>query len=433
MQSLYRLTAILTSAFLFMVAQCSFGSGFAIIEQSASSIGSAFSDNGAAIDDASVMYFNPAGMSAVEGTDLTLGGHLIMPTFEFDNSGSAILPAGIPLSGGDGGNGGVAAFVPNAYYKTDAGEKAAWGIGINAPYGLTTEYDSSWIGRYHAIKTELVNLNINPSVSFKVSDKIALGAGLNASYVEADLTSAIDFGTILGVAPQALDGRARIEGDDWAAGYNVGLLLTPREECALSLSYRSKIEHTLEGDASFRVPGPATALQAMNMFVNTSGEADLTLPQTVALGLTHTFAKKFTAMANVMWTGWSDFEELRVKFGSNQPDSVTDESWEDTWRYALGLQYQHTEKLALRIGAAYDETPVPDANHRTPRIPDADRTWLSLGAGYQVSKDMSIDLGYTHLFFNDSRLQQLGSTGDYLNGSYEGSAEIASIQANWKF
>ncbi|MGD9874567.1 MAG: OmpP1/FadL family transporter [Kiritimatiellia bacterium] len=433
MQIFRRPIPAFAAAFLFMAVPYSFGAGFAIVEQSASSIGSAFSDNGAATDDPSAMYFNPAGMSAVEGSELTLGGHVIMPTFEFNNSGSAFLPAGLPVSGGDGGNGGEAAFVPNAYYKADANDKAAWGIGITAPYGLTTEYDSSWVGRYHAIKTELINLNINPGVSYKISDKVAVGAGVSASYVEADLTSAIDFGTILGIAPQALDGRARIEGDDWAAGCNLGLLITPREECALSLSYRSKIEHTLEGDASFQVPGPARALQAMNMFVNTSGKADLTLPQTAAIGLAHTFAKKFTAMADVMWTGWSDFDELRVKYGSSQPDSVTDESWEDTWRYALGLQYQHTDKLALRIGGAYDETPVPDAAHRTPRIPDADRTWLSLGAGYRLNENLSIDLGYTHLFINDSRVQMLGTTGDYLNGSYEGSVDIASIQASWKF
>jgi len=432
MERFHRIVPVLAAA-LALCAHCALGSGFAIVEQSASGIGSAFSGAGTSIGDASTIYFNPAGMSRVPGSELTLGGHMIMPTFEFDNSGSVILPAGVPVSGGDGGNGGVAAFVPNAYYKADLCEKTAWGIGITAPYGLTTEYNKSWVGRYHAIKTELVNMNVNPSVSYKISDKIAVGAGVSASYVEADLTSAIDFGSILGVAPQALDGRARVEGDDWAAGYNAGVLITPRPECALSLSYRSKIEHKLEGDASFQVPGPARALQAMGMFIDTDGEAELTLPQSASLGMAHTFAEKVTVMADLTWTGWGDFDELRVKYGSNQPDSVTDESWDDTWRYSLGLQYQQTDKLALRIGGAYDETPVPDANHRTPRIPDADRIWLSLGAGYQVSENLSVDVGYTHLFINDSRVQQMGATGDYLNGSYEGSVDIASIQANWKF
>lgn len=430
----------LASLLFFGTAVTGLASGFAVIEQSANGLGNAFSGgNAGSLGDASTIFFNPAAMTQLESPNLVAAGHVIAPTFEFDNDGSSYPLLGMPVTGADGGNGGETVFVPNLYVAHGLSEAMTMGIGINAPYGLMTEYDSDWVGRYHAIKSDLKSLNINPALAWRISDKLSMGLGVSAQYVEAELSTAIDFGGIVaaagtpGTAPQMLDGRGKLEGDDWAYGFNAGLLCTPRDGSRIGLSYRSKIEHTIDGDATFSVPPPAMGLQAMGLFVDTSGKADLDTPDTAGIGLSQMVGEKLEVMIDATWTGWSSFEELRVQYGSMQPDSVTEEDWKDTWRYAIGVNYFCDDKWTLRAGTAYDESPVPDAQHRTPRIPDGDRLWVSLGAGYQAADDLRIDAGYTYLMFNDTKTDIVGTTGDRLTGDYEGSANIASVQVSLDF
>ena len=171
----------------------------------------------------------------------------------------------------------------------------------------------------------------------------------------------------------------------------------------------------------------------MDMFVNTDGKADLNLPDTISAGFYQKLGESFAVMGDVAWTNWSRFDELRIDYDSAQPDSVTDESWDDTWRFAVGLNYYLNPEWTLRCGAAFDETPVPDAEHRTPRIPDSDRTWLALGAGYQPSESLHLDVGYVHIFFKDCDSALVSSTGDVLLGEYKGHVDIASLQLRWTF
>jgi long-chain fatty acid transport protein len=301
-----------------------------------------------------------------------------------------------------------------------------------------TEYDSGWVGRYQGIKTELVTVDINPSISWRVNECLALGGGLSAQHGDAELTSAVDFGGILagfgsaGAAPQALDGRASMEGDGWGYGFNLGLLYTPRPSSRIGLAFRSSISHTLEGEAKFRVPPPATALNALGLFVDTDAEADVDLPESASIGYAEQIAEKWTVLCDVAWTRWSRFEELRIDFDSPQPDSVTEEDWDDTWRAAFGLNYACNDTWTLRCGTMYDECPIPDKEHRTPRIPDGDRIWLAVGAGYQAGEDLVVDLSYAHLFFDDVDIDHTGTTGDRLVGTYEGEADILSVQLNWR-
>ncbi|MBU0678666.1 MAG: outer membrane protein transport protein [Verrucomicrobia bacterium] len=408
------------------------GSGFAIIEQGAKDIGAAFSGATADNTDPSAIFYNVAGISWLGQDELAVGGHLIAPSFKFEDDGSSYpLIGGMPISGSEGGDAGVNAFVPNVYYVHGVSDDLAVGIGLHAPFGLAVDYDSDWVGRYHALETELITLNINPSVAMKLTDKVSVGAGLSYQYAEATLSSAIDFGGFSG-APGAADGKAEITGDDWAFGFNLGVMVVPTESTRVGLSYRSKIDHTLEGDADFDVPAPVAAGLMPGLFVDTSGKADLNLPETAALGIYQRVGDAVAVMADVQWTGWSTFEELRVDYGGIQPDSVTEENWNDTMRYALGAEYYMDEVWTLRGGVAYDESPVPDKKHRTPRIPDANRTWLSVGVGYQPNADVSLNAGYTRLIFDDSEIEQVGATGDRLVGSYEGSVDIFSLQVGWK-
>jgi len=433
------LTFLVLLAILIGTGSSIYASGFALIETGASGIGRSFAGSGAQADDPSCIFFNPAALTQLDTPEVSVATHVIMPKFDFNNEGSSYPLLGIPLAGGDGGNGGETAYIPNLYYSTPLSKKISVGIGIFTPFGLETDYDDGWVGRYHALNTDLKTVNINPSVAWRISEKLSFGGGLNAQYVEAKLTSAIDFGTILaskgapGAMPQMLDGEGEITGDDWGYGYNLGLVYAPVAATRIGLAYRSHIETTLKGDAKFDVPAQAAGLQAMGMFINTSGSAAIDLPESATLSLAQQLGEKWIVMADVAWTRWSRFDELRVDYGSNQPDSVTEEYWKDSWRGALGLEYLLDAKWTLRAGTAYDETPIRSNTYRTPRIPDSDRIWLTCGARCQVTEALSLDAGYVHLFFNDSAVNIVGSTGDNLVGEFEGSANLISLQANYSF
>jgi long-chain fatty acid transport protein len=314
------------------------GSGFALMEQSASTIGQSYAGASAEAEDSSCIFYNPALMTQLDAApQVSLGGHVIIPDIPFENNGSCYPALGcMPVTGGDGNNGAETAFIPNLYYSQGLKEGLRLGIGIFVPFGLATEYDDGWVGRYHALRTDLKTLNINPSLAWQINKYISIGGGLNAEYVRAKLTSAVDFGSILagygvpGAMPQQLDGEAEVKGDDWGFGWNAGLWLQPTDLTKIGLSYRSKVDTCIDGDARFDTPPQAAALQAQNMFVNTDAKADLTLPEMVSLGIAQEILDGLTLMAGISWTHWGRFEELRVKYDSSQPDSVTDESWEDT-------------------------------------------------------------------------------------------------------
>ena len=145
-------------------------------------------------------------------------------------------------------------------------------------------------------------------------------------------------------------------------------------------------------------------------------------------------------MADVTWTDWSSLPELRFDFGNSMADGVTTMNWQDSYRYSLGAMYNVDEQVTLRCGLALDQTPIPDAASRTPRIPGEDRTWLSAGAGYRFTERLTMDGAYSHLFINNPKLdKQLGTPASEnffrggLKGEYEASVDIASIQVNYAY
>lgn len=434
-------------------ASQAFSAGFALIEQSVRGLGNAFAGAAATAEDATTVFFNPAGLARLDkGQQAVAALHVVIPRTEFSDRGSTISPllGGAPLTGGDGGEGGEIGLAPNLYYALRLDNGWAFGLGINAPFGLATEYDEGWQGRYHALRSDLMTININPSVAYKVNDHLSLGVGVSAQYVEAELTNAIDFGSIalaqFGVGtPQGSDGKVELEADDWGFGYNLGVLCEFTENSRVGLAYRSRIDYTVEGDADFLVPATITGVPAIDgglaaTFAATDVEADVTLPDSASLSFYHRFNPQWAVMADVTWTNWSVFDELRVEFDPNAngitlSDNVTTENWKDNWRYSLGVTCNPNEKLTLRAGLAYDETPIPDAEHRTPRIPGEDRFWTAVGLGYQFNDRASLDVGYAHLFVSDSEIRKdAGNPAgeDFFRGSlrgeFENTVDIASVQ-----
>ncbi len=423
-------------------------SGFALIEQSASGLGNSFAGAAASAEDASTIYYNPAGMSLLKGpTELSMGLAYINVSTKFSDGGS--LPSGTALGGvnpaaprplgGTGGEAGGPAFVPNFYVAADIAPDWKAGLGISARFGLKTQYDADWLGRFQAIKSELMTLNINPSLSWKANDKLSLGGGVSYQQIDAELTSAVNYvavafaaagaGAAAAVPAANAEGTVTVNGSDGAWGYNVGAMFQATPDTRIGVAYRSSIKYHVTGGVSFQ---NAPALLGN---LNTPVTLDIKMPDSASLALHQKLGSSVTMLADVTWTGWSKIKDLTIVRNSGVVLSSTPENFKDTYRYGLGFTYRHSDAWSFKVGAAIDQSPVNDTD-RTPRLPDQDRTWLSFGAKYGISNDTTLDVGYAHLFIKDASINQnAGNTtaNGLILGSYKASVDILGVQFAHRF
>ena len=417
---------ILLSCMIFTTPLAAQAAGFALIEQSGSGMGNAFAGGSAIAEDASTVYFNPAGMTYIEGTQLVGALHLIKPSAEFNNNGS--LPGGGRPLGGSGGDVGDLAFVPNIYFKTDLNDNIKLGIGVNAPFGLKTEYDNGWIGRFQALKSDVKTININPAIAFKVNDQLSLGFGVSAMWAQATLTRALNLG--------AAESDVHIKGEDWGYGYNLGAIYQATPDTRFGIAYRSKVDQHLEGESK----SPFTGLKALpNRTPNADVTAAITLPENLSISAFSRLNDTWDVMGDVTWTRWSRFKELNIIRANGSVLASTPENWDDTMRYSVGLNYHYSEAIKIRAGFAYDEEAISD-QFRTARIPGNDRKWLSLGAGWKLTPNSNLDVGYSHLFISSAKIDDnqtaaiVGPPGNgRLTGSYDSSVDLLSMQYTHNF
>lgn len=399
-----------------LTAMHAHAAGFALIEQSGSGMGNAFAGAAAAAEDASTIHFNPAGITRLSGRQIAIATHAIRPTAHFDNQDST--PGTLKPLGNDGGDAGDLAWVPNFYYAMELSPEIRLGLGVNAPFGLKTEYNDQWLGRYQAIKSELKTLNINPSLAVKVNDQLSLGFGISAMRIEAELTSAVN-------PVFVADETGRITGKDWGYGYNLGALYQLNASTRIGVAYRSKIDQHLEGKARF------SGVAAVN---NTDVTAQVSLPETLSLSTFSQLNDKWDVMADITWSHWSRFRELRVIGEAGNTLTSTQENWENTLRYSVGANYHYSDALKLRAGLAYDEEAIRD-EYRTARIPGNDRTWMTVGASWKISPSSTLDVGYAHLFLKDAPIDddQRTLNNGRIKGEYEGHINILSAQLTYTF
>jgi long-chain fatty acid transport protein len=304
------------------------GAGFAVMEQSVKELGQAFSGAPTNTEDGSMVFFNSAAMSQVRGRLISVAGYVAVPSVIFKNSASQLSPlvGGAPLQGGSGGDSASPVFIPNFYYVQEVTERFAIGLGVNVPFGMKNSYQADWVGRYQAIDSKLVTININPALSLKVTEKVSIGAGINIQYLRSKLTNAIDFGTVClqvldpascgsqGLLPQAADGHVALKGDSVGLGYNVGVFYSPNQDTRLGVSYRSKIEHDVQGNADFSVPGNAIGLTRSGSFVDTNAKTSVTMPDNVMFGFSYRLNSHWAISADALWTRWNHIQELRTEF-----------------------------------------------------------------------------------------------------------------------
>jgi long-chain fatty acid transport protein len=425
--------------------------GFALAEQSASGLGNAFAGGGASAEDASAIFFNPAGMIYLPDNQLVMAAHAIRSSAKFNNNGSH-SSGGLATQGGDGGDAGDWTFVPNIYFAKALNDNVRLGVGINAPFGLNSDYDKGWVGRYQALKSELNTININPSIAFKVSDKVSLGLGFSAMRAEAEQTNAVDFGTIcatalsgcgIGATFQKNDGFAHAKGHDWGYGWNAGAIFQITDTTRLSLAYRSQVRLKLEGNADFNNIPLAFALSPAltSGFADGSVSAKFATPDNASASIFQQFNEQWDVMADFTWVHWNTFQDQTVIRTSGaltgRTLSSVPENWDNSIRASLGASYRYNDTLKLRAGLAYDQSPVP-SDFRTPRTPNSDRIWLSLGANYRFTPTSSMDVAYTYIFVDNASLNKTTDTSiaalrDTVKGSYDSNVNILSVQFTHTF
>jgi len=417
--------------------------GFSLMLKGIKGLGNSFAGGAASAEDASTIYYNPAGLPRLPNHQALIYGQTVRPSFTFTDAGSTTF-LGQDLTGNDGGDAGSLHFLPGGFVSSKLNDKWAVGIGVVSPFGLSSDYDPYWKGRYHGITSSVLTVDINPTVAYKIDDHWMIGFGFSAQYIDAELTNAIDYGTFMasvGMLPiseaQRVDGTVKLEAQDWAFGYNGGILLTLNNTTRFGLSYRSKIPYELSGKATFSTPPQASGIASALGYVNTGGRTQIDMPGNISFSGYHQIDEKWAIMGDINWANWNLVDKLRIQFDNGAPDNVITYEWEDALRYALGATYTHNWQWAFRMGIAYEETPVPDARYRIPRIPDEDRYWLSMGAGYQFSKQLVLDIGYSFLFSKKADIDKPATGEDQyrgaLKGSFEGHSNVFGFQLIWNF
>ncbi len=400
-------------------------SGFALIEQSASGQGLSYAGAAASTEDASVMWFNPAGIAVLPGSQAVLAAHRIDPSAKFSNDGSYLAVPGNAING-NGDDGATVGVVPNLYWKRAYGPYHV-GFGLNVPFGQHISYKEDWVGRYHATETNLKTYQFNPTISRKLSKTLALGLGLNAQSVNLEMQQKVNQAALTSGAVTA-DGNAKIKADSWGYGYNLGVLYTPNTDFKMGIAYRSNIKHAATGTVEYDVHAALSgALQDGQVSSN------VVMPASAIISLSQKFGRKLTLLGGATWTKWSDYKELVIQYDSGQADSNTRQDFTDEWRYSLGAIYQLNSNIKLRTGIAMDRTPVQNATNRSPRTPDSDRSWVSVGIGYQMNAYMNVDVAYSHLFADKSPVDYTTDDKQFLVGNYNASVDIVSAQFVWKY
>ncbi|OAI42512.1 hypothetical protein AYO41_04170 [Verrucomicrobia bacterium SCGC AG-212-E04] len=490
LRSLQYLGALGVVSMLVAAAPSLRASSFSLFgDQSVTGAGTAGAGGAATAFDGSTIYYNPAGMSFLEDkVTNTFGFNWIVPSLEFTNNGSRTAggtPLSQPTRGESPANSNNAGFfnssVPQFYLAYKINDRFAVGIGVNAPFGLETDYNETSVVRYNATNSRITNVNINPSISFKILDNLSIGAGFNASYTQVALSNAIDFGLIgasvvgglppalapvtpiivaglggaAGVSPQNRDGFARFYGDSWSYGWNVGLMYEPLKGTRLGLSFRSNLKNDIGGYARYtNVPNylgvitsvaavsPAAAVAITPTFTGLAARfinnrpisADLDLPMSASGSFSQKVTPAWTILGDATWIRWSSVQQIAITYVDTPALSPAPAplNYKNIFRYSLGTTYEAGAAL-FRFGLAYDNTPVENGGTRTPRLPDSDRVTIAAGMSYRMSKSIRVDLAYNHLFFQTVGINNSDGLGHVLSGTYRTNANIFSAGGSFLF
>lgn len=366
-------------------------SGFALPEQSAAAMGMASAFVGQA-DDVSAVWYNPAGITRLEGTQMSAGAVEIYPSFKHDTIFGTTESIEHKLH-----------TTVHLYGTSKLSDRVAFGIGINNPFGLSTTWSPASITSAVATLSSVKTLNVNPNVAYRISNALSVGVGIDYLWLDAILNST----------------RLTLAGDGDGYGANASLLYGVSDKMNLGFSYRRKIKVEVDGKINKILPA----------------KTNITLPDEYKMGISIKTSDALTVNIEADLTNWSTYDQIELPvIGIIDP-----KEWQDTWCYRLGGQYRLSDSWKLRAGYLYDTNPVREEYLDT-RVPDSDRHGPTVGLGYTSGK-LTIDAAYFYLRFkprtvNNSLADFDPKTGtDYpvLNGTYRATAHLFGVTAGYAF
>lgn len=406
-------------------------SGFQVRETSGTLQGSSFAGMSTLSSDASTMFYNPGTVGQYDETSYSVGGTLIVPVAKAKNvsASGGTLNSTQNFSGASGEDMANDAFVPNAYAVWKLNDQLNLGISIASPWGLVTDYDDNFAGRYYGTTSSIKTINIKPVLAYRFDNGLSIGAGPQIQQMDAELSKAVD--NLAGAG----EGNSKVSGDSVDYGWTAGVNWEMTPSTSVGLSYISEVEHDLEGKIDFDSAAEGFAAP----YVDRNAKATVATPESITFGISQKLGDQWTVMADAQWTNWNSIDTLTFNFDGLTNAAVTTSNssseaykWGSAWFGSLGARYQYDENWAFSGGVAYDETPIKD-EHRNVRLPDSDRYWVSLGATYKAADWADVSLGYSHIFAKDAKVNlsntQLGS----YSASYEAHVDIIALQAKFKF
>ncbi|WP_300752122.1 OmpP1/FadL family transporter [Janthinobacterium sp.] len=454
-------------------------SGYRFGSQSVSGQGTADA-NGAEASDASTIFYNPAGLSRLDGTQIVGGGTLVLPHSSFQDTGSTTF-TGRPTTGAAKDYAPDAVFAPAVYASKKINDQWTIGAGLFVPYGAKLDYGNQWSGRYAITNIKLEAIALNPSVAFKLDEHHSFGFGITAEYMKAELGQAVDVpGTVaflnshapaaaqafLGniaqtqglAAAQAAglalknagDGHAEMDGHDWGFGFNLGYLYQLNEGTRFGISYRSSISHKLKGSTIWDF-SQVSNNAAVNGFissasgkVNSQALVEVRTPETLSVNAFHQLDAKWALMGDVTWSRTSRLQNLDIQFPpTGEGAERIRQNWKDTYRISLGTNYKYSDSLMLRAGIAHDQAPVQNDELRHPALPDSDRMQYSIGANWKINDKSSLDLAYSFLDFKDAGVNYTNNcspvtpgctgNGETTKGLFKTRMQLLGVAYNYKF
>lgn len=403
-----KLTLAAAVASVAFVSQAQAG-GYQINEQSVSGQGYGHAGRSSNVHDATIVYGNPAGMSFLDRAQITVGGTFLNVNSDISNvrasqSSPAFLQATggatdtLPVAGSNDGDMVPGTLIPFAFYAHPVNEQLAFGFGVYAPFGSKTEYEDSFQGRNQGNYTEVKVMTAQPTVSYRFNEQWSVGAGLTYNRIEGELRRQVPVATPLGLS----EVDSRVEGDDEAWGYNLGIIYQPVPETTFGLTYRSKVDFNLEG--SFAANSPVLDQLGIGTVTDTAA-LDLTTPETVNFSLTQQMSDNLKLMFGASWARWSRFDQILVTGTERGEITNEQQNYSNAWAFSTGGEYQLTPTLALRAGVALDFTPTQDET-RSVRIPSDDRRIFSIGAGWSPTPDLTLDVAYSYLTERSTQVDQ---------------------------
>ncbi len=406
--------ALIAGSVLSLASGTAAASGFGVSYQSVSAMGTAYAGSAVLSEDATNQWYNPATLAGLNTAEVSIAAHQVWVDTTFKANGAS----------GPGDFEDVEPFVGSAFLAMPFNDRVTFGLGINAPFGTKIEYEDNWgnalsptgvpaSGDFYAQTSDVQTLNINPAVGIQITDNLRLGAGVNYQQIDADIENA----------------ATRLEGDDDAFGWNVGLTYSPDDYNHFGVAYRSEISYDIDGDITFK---PASAGPFAGQY---SGETSLDLPAVLQLSYAGDLTDRTQLLLGVERTDWSSLDRLVIDHSGPAPlpnPAIEEFNWENTTRYSAGVRHTLSNDTVLRFGLAKEES-TQGSDNRSAISPDSDRVWATIGAGFKPADNLSIDVAYAHIFVDDADIYKDSRAPAVLDGTYELEANVIGAQLNYQF